>query len=343
MKRPSLRLGLGVLLTVVLAGIAVQPALSDTPTCTQTVTGFVPGALGIGAGVTCINGGTVAGPVTVSAGAAVILTGATIYGPLTATGAAQVAVCDSTIAGPVSVSGSSGSVRIGSAADGSPACGGNTILGPVNLTGNSGGAELGANTVAGGVTLTGNSGRPEVVAANTIEGPLSCAANNPNPTDNGQLNTVHGPASGQCVPGSLVPPPMDRAFCAPAGPLTFGQCFIPGRLDLDFDASSGPLGQNPTGTFLFESLPAHWGGNITCLQVTGNVASIGGVITDSIGPPVGSGFSFTVTDNGPGAPDALSFFTFPQSPPTADTPDCGSMFANFPRQGLIGDMVVEDQ
>jgi len=142
-------------------------------------------------------------------------------------------------------------------------------------------AELGANTVAGGVTLTGNSGPPEVVAANTIEGPLSCAANNPNPTDNGQLNTVHGPASGQCVAGSLTPPPMDRTFCAPAGPLAFGQCAFPGVWDFDLDAGSGPLGQNPTGTFLFESLPRHYEGNVTCLQVNRRVASIGGVVTAS--------------------------------------------------------------
>ena len=43
----------------------------------------------------------------------------------------------------------------------------------------------------------------------------------------------------------------DSAFCAPGGPLAFGQCSVPGRLDFDFDASSGFLGQNPTGTFRF--------------------------------------------------------------------------------------------
>jgi hypothetical protein len=168
--------------------------------CTETVSGTVPGPLRIGAGVTCINGGTVAGPVSISAGAIVVLTGATIYGPLNAEGAAQIAVCDSRIAGPVSVRGSSGSVLIGSAATGgSLPCGGNVILGPVTLTGNSGSVELGANTIAGQVTLTGNGGPAAIVAANTIAGPLSCAANNAEPTDNGQPNTVHGPASGQCA------------------------------------------------------------------------------------------------------------------------------------------------
>jgi hypothetical protein len=134
-------------------------------------------------------------------------------------------------------------------------------------------------------------------------------------------------------------PAEDRAYCAPAGPPTFGQCFVPGFMDLDFDASSGPLGENPTGTFLFESLPAHWGGDVTCLEVTGNVASVGGVITDSNDAPVGSGFSFTVTDN---APDAVSFPTFSASPPTADTPGCGSLSPGDSLGDLTGDIVVDD-
>ena len=137
----------------------------------------------------------------------------------------------------------------------------------------------------------------------------------------------------------------DRAYCAPSGPPTFGQCFYPGILDLDYAASSGPLGQTPSGNFLFESLPSHWGGNVTCLQVSGNVASIGGVITDSnIGfAPVGSGYSFTVTDN---APDTMSLGTFSASPPTADTPNCGDSDPSFTFElfgfSMTGDTVVKD-
>jgi hypothetical protein len=69
----------------------------------------------------------------------------------------------------------------------------------VTLTGNSGGTELVANMIAGQVDLTGNGGPPAVVAANTVDGPLSCEANSADPTDNGQPNTVYGPASGQCA------------------------------------------------------------------------------------------------------------------------------------------------
>ena len=168
--------------------------------CTQIVSGTISAPLQIGAGVTCIIGGTIAGSVSISAGAVLIATGATISGPLRGQGAAQIVVCDSSIAGPVSVSGSTGSVRIGSAtAGGSPPCGGNVIMGSVTLTGNAGGAELGTNTIAGQVILTANGGPAAVVAANTIAGPLSCTANSADPTDNGQPNTVNGPASGQCA------------------------------------------------------------------------------------------------------------------------------------------------
>jgi hypothetical protein len=165
--------------------------------CTQTLTGIVSAPLNIGAGVTCIDGAIVTGPVSVSAGATVVLTGAIIQGQLTANGAAALAVCGSTITGAVSVSGSSGSVLIGST--GFPACGGNVILGPVTLTGNSGGTQLVANSIIGGVDLTGNGGPPAVVAANSISGDLSCGANAADPTDNGQANSVTGTASGQCA------------------------------------------------------------------------------------------------------------------------------------------------
>jgi hypothetical protein len=133
----------------------------------------------------------------------------------------------------------------------------------------------------------------------------------------------------------------DRAFCAPAGPLAFGQCFIPAALDFDFEASSGPLGENPTGTFVFESLPAHWEGQVTCLQVTGNRASVGGIIT--AGDFVGLGFVFTLADNTPGSPDLISW-TFTDPPPAANTPNCGISFE--PTEVVVvsgaGDIVVQD-
>src|SRR6476646_1630712 len=150
----------------------------------------------------------------------------------------------------------------------------------------------------------------------------------------------------------------DRAYCAPAGPPTFGQCFYtadPG-LDLDFAASSGPGGQTPSGNFHFETrlptalpVPYNWAGRVTCLEVNGHVAYIGGVITDTnIARPVGSGFSFTAIDN---APDDISIFTYSSvfHAPTANTPLCGSIsvdldfFFNLNFGEVVsGDIVVKD-
>jgi hypothetical protein len=158
---------------------------------------------------------------------------------------------------------------------------------------------------------------------------------------------------GQCVSyaakgGTLTAPTVaeDRAYCAPAGPPTFGQCSVPGLLDFDFDASSGPLGGNPTGTFSWESLPFSFQGQVTCLQVTGNTASVGGTITDSSFPQyVGMGLAFTVVDNTPGTPDLI---TYPGSlgellqpaGPAANTPSCGVV--TQPTFAVTGDIVVVD-
>jgi hypothetical protein len=145
-------------------------------------------------------------------------------------------------------------------------------------------------------------------------------------------------------------PAQDHAFCAPLGPLAFGQCSVPGRMDFDFDASSGPLGQNPTGTFLVETLPRRVEGTVTCLQVTGNRAAVGGEITASTHPElVGMGFAFTVLDGGASAPDLMGLLPVGQgtllplvlpTPPAANTPNCGSVIE--PSEPVTGDIVAED-
>jgi hypothetical protein len=53
------------------------------------------------------------------------------------------------------------------------------------------------NTIIGPVTVTGTAGW-NVIAGNTITGPLACADNAPPPVNNGFGNTVVGPKSGQC-------------------------------------------------------------------------------------------------------------------------------------------------
>jgi hypothetical protein len=138
----------------------------------------------------------------------------------------------------------------------------------------------------------------------------------------------------------------DRAFCAPAGlPLEPGQCSIidGDGVPFDFDASSGPLGENPMGAVRFESSATAESFielEVTCLQVTVNRASIGGRVTPGSILLPGSGFAFTVLDNAP-APDLISGGTGPPAgPPPPGTPDCGDVFEpTFPVQG---DIVVQD-
>ena len=71
------------------------------------------------------------------------------------------------------------------------------------------------------------------------------------------------------------------------------------------DAKSGPAGQNPKGTVTFDwgtSLgdPTSYTVNVTCLNVSGNQATIVGFITSGTGVDVapGNGFMVVVQDNG---------------------------------------------
>jgi len=140
--------------------------LPAPPACTTTVTGRHNGPLTVRAGVTCLDGATVAGPVTVSPGAALVATGATIEGPVTATRAGTVELFRSMVGGPLSVSGATGDVQVL----------GGTVRGPVTLTGN----------------------RAPVFAGVTVNGPLTCTGNTSAPDNLRIPNTVHGPSLGQC-------------------------------------------------------------------------------------------------------------------------------------------------
>jgi hypothetical protein len=134
----------------------------------------------------------------------------------------------------------------------------------------------------------------------------------------------------------------DRAYCAPAGPPEPGQCSAFGGVNrYDFDASSGPLGENPMGTLRFESDFTFYEVEITCLQVTGNRASFGGRITDSSHlPSVGLGLAYTVLDQTPADVDLISIGNQFLIPPVANTPNCGDL--SQPTERVTGDIVVED-
>jgi hypothetical protein len=155
---------------------------------------------------TYLSGVTITGPVTVKSGGALIVSHSKVNGPVTAVGAQGVRICASTINGSLKISGTTGFVIIGDAGD-DPlyGCGHNVLSGPVSLNGNLGGLELGGNTISGSVSVastTGTGPDPEDLApeieGNSITGSLSCSANSPAPTDDGQHNGVSSLRSGQC-------------------------------------------------------------------------------------------------------------------------------------------------
>jgi hypothetical protein len=136
----------------------------------------------------------------------------------------------------------------------------------------------------------------------------------------------------------------DRAFCAPAGTPEPGQCSFSPSGTIDFDASSGPLGENPMGTLREDFDPFFYSAQLTCLQVAGNQASFAGTVTASNVPwliPGITGIAYTVIDNGPGAIDTISLGTvLPGGGPPPNTANCGSTFAlAIP---VEGDIVVQD-
>jgi hypothetical protein len=139
-------------------------------TCTTTISGQRSGPLVV-SGVTCLDGATISGPVSVRSGASLLAIDSSISGPVAATSASAVHLYDTTVRGPLSVRGASGSVAVVDS----------TIRGPVSLT----------NSATGDIE--------PIVARSTVSGPLSCSGNSPAPINLGAPNTVNGPATGQCA------------------------------------------------------------------------------------------------------------------------------------------------
>jgi hypothetical protein len=153
-----------------LVGVPVTVTVTDQ-TCDRTITGEHPDPITVSSGLTCLGyGSEVSGPVTVAAGASLHASGATVTGVVAARGAARVELSRSMVDGPVFLYDGTAQVVLA----------GNQVTGPVSLVGN----------------VTGLA--PIVVAGNTVGGRLTCVDNQPPPVNNGQPNTVRGPASGQC-------------------------------------------------------------------------------------------------------------------------------------------------
>lgn len=88
--------------------------------------------------------------------------------------------------------------------------------------------------------------------------------------------------------------------------------------DQHIEAISGPAGEDPKGHFyvLDGFRPLDFRGRVTCLRVLGNMATVGGVVTQSREPlpPEGTGVIINAMDNGePGDLDqSRVFFNLPQ-------------------------------
>lgn len=165
---------------------------SVTVACSTTISGTHQGSLTV-TGSTCVEGGTVSGPVKVTSGGALALISATLSGPLSVTGAASVLLCGTTASGPVTITGTTGPLTLG----GQGGCSADKFGGPLQLTGNSGPVRIVGNTVGGPMTVSANTG-PVLLSGNVVAGPLGCAGNAVAPQDGGVANKAQGPASGQC-------------------------------------------------------------------------------------------------------------------------------------------------
>ncbi|MEV6287349.1 M64 family metallopeptidase [Kribbella sp. NPDC051770] len=143
--------------------------LKPAPACTTTITGVRNGPLTVANGVTCLQGATINGPVSVAAGASLVATDSRISGPVRGVRVAQVHLLRTTVNGPVALEGTTGAAVVV----------GSTVSGPVSVTG--------ARTAD-----------PVVLAGNTVNGPLSCSGNAASPSNLQAPNKVVGPRSGQC-------------------------------------------------------------------------------------------------------------------------------------------------
>src|SRR5687768_9147555 len=68
-------------------------------------------------------------------------------------------------------------------------------------------------------------------------------------------------------------------------------------VQIHFGASSGPAGARPRGSFGFSGTAVSASGSLACLNVSGNTATLAGVVQIGNTLPVGTVVAFTVVDN----------------------------------------------
>ena len=137
--------------------------------CTSTLTGNRAGTLRVDTGVTCLDGATITGDVTVAAGASLVATHATISGSLTATGAATIELVSTSVAGKLAVTGTTDRLTVFGATAGQDA------------------------------TFSDNAtAKAPLVIGSIFRGALACTGNSTAPSNGGSKNIVTRGATGQC-------------------------------------------------------------------------------------------------------------------------------------------------
>lgn len=143
--------------------------------------------------------------------------------------------------------------------------------------------------------------------------------------------------------GTLVPAAQGQV---PGGDSVVGQGRI-GQFGLsavqvfDFEATSGPSGEDPTGHVALELAPGgigslHIEGPVRCVSVSGNEAVVG--FEPSLLNP---GALIEVVDNGPPGSDPPDLFIAHGLPHAVDASSC--VPTDFPRQEVVeGDVTVTD-
>ena len=166
-----------------------EGSLSETVTCSQTITTGTSGPLTV-SNSTCVEGGSLSGPVTIGSGGALALVGASVKGPITGMGAASVLMCGTSVKGPVTLTDSTGPVELGGAPASS--CAPDKFNGPLTVFGSQSATSVDDSTFVGPLALTSNSG-PVSLAGDNISGPVDVSSDTAGVTVTD--NTVTGPLS----------------------------------------------------------------------------------------------------------------------------------------------------
>ncbi|HUF49850.1 MAG TPA: M64 family metallopeptidase [Longimicrobiales bacterium] len=150
------------------AARAFHVTILPSPACTATISGTQNGDVRVASGVTCLNGATVTGSLTVLPGASIVATNARISGAITAQGAAAIELIGSTVDGSVRVAAATQDV---------------TIFG---------------TRIGGDLSLVDNrTPRPITLAGSRVAGAVACSGNSAAPQDYGARNELRT-ASDQC-------------------------------------------------------------------------------------------------------------------------------------------------